>query len=254
MAKALAWIAISFLLFPAGSRAQQAAAPSTDTREAQFLTLQMGLFDKQTLAALPDTAGEIARILEDIRTQFPAFNSLRIPLQLTGRTSIIVSLAPALRIKLDSRCGGWSGYAQARIPKLEIPEVDAITEKFDGLYEVTCQGRGMALGAYAVVNFPRQLHIPSLIELYRAAPGITSAATNRALPSVMPVSLKREDGQWHVTLGLGSGDCPAGCIYREYHHFLVAADSTIQYLGPEQQGQINTPTPQESGDEETLPE
>jgi hypothetical protein len=178
---------------------------------------------------------------------------------MTARTSVIVGLQPAFRQKVDSRCVGWSGYAQARSATIEIPEIDAVTKKFGGAYEITCQSRGISLGAYVVVNFPRLLHVPSVARLYRAAAGVASAENNHVvLGGVMPVSVKQEDGQWRVTFGLGAGDCPAGCTYREYHHFLVASDSTIQYLGPEQQGQLPAPVPQEdpeeASEEEALPE
>jgi len=250
LARTLSWIAFSLLLFPAESLAQQTAAQTPETREAQYVALQEDLFDEQTLTALPDSASRIARILQEIRTQFPSFDNLRVPTQLTARTSVILGLQPAFRQKLDGRCTGWSGYSQARSAKIEIPEVDAITQKFGGAYEVTCQGRGTALGSYVVVNFSRPLHIPSLARQYRAAAGVASAENNHVVPGVMPVSVKQEGGQWRVTLGLGAGDCPAGCTYREFHHFLVAPDSSIQYLGPERQGELPALVPQEAPEEE----
>jgi hypothetical protein len=251
MAKALGWIAFCFLLFPAESPAQHTSAETPEAREAQFVALQADLFDEQSLTALPDPVSRIARMLQEIRTQFPSFANLRIPAQLAARTSVIVGLQPAFRQKLDSRCVGWSGYSQARSATLEIPQIDAITQRFGGAYEITCQNRGVSLGSYAVVNFSRPLHVPSLVRLYRAAAGVVSAENNRVIPGgVMPVSVKQEEGQWRVTLGLGAGDCPAGCTYREYHHFLVAPDSTVQYLGPEQQGELPASVPQEAPEEE----
>jgi len=251
MAKALAWIAFFLLLFPAESTAQQTPARTPETREAQFVALQADLFDEQSLTALPDSVSRIARMLQEIRTQFPTVEHLRVPSSLTSRTSLIIGLQPALRQKVDSRCGGWSGYSQARSAKIEIPEIDAVTQKFGGAYEITCRSRGVSLGSYVVVNFSRLLHLPTLARLYRAAAGVISAENNHVVPGgVMPVSVKQEDGQWRVTLGLGAGDCPAGCTYREYHHFLVAPDSTIQYLGPEKQGELPAPVPQEAPEEE----
>ena len=252
MTRALGWIAFSLLLFPARSPSQGSPAPTPETREAQYVALQADLFDAQTLAALPDPVSRIARMLREIRSQFPAVANLRIPAQMTARTSVIIGLQPALRQQLDSRCVGWSGYAQARSATLEIPEMDAVTQKFGGAYEITCRSRGISLGSYVVVNFPRLLHVPSLVRLYRAAAGVTSAENNHVvLGGVMPVSAKQQDGQWRVTFGLGAGDCPAGCTYREYHHFLVAPDSTIQYLGPERQGQLPSVVPQDAPEEES---
>ena len=251
MANALGWIALALLFFQAESPAQQTPALTPETREAQYVALQADLFDEPSLAALPDPVTLIARMLQEIRSQFPTVANLRIPTALTARTSVILGLQPAFRQKLDSRCVGWSGYAQARSATIEIPEIDAITQRFGGAYEITCQSRGVSLGAYVVVNFSRLLHIPTLAQLYRAAAGVTSAENNHVvLGGVMPVSVKQEDGQWRVTFGLGAGDCPAGCTYREYHHFLVAPDSTIQYLGPEHQGELPAPVPQEAPEEE----
>lgn len=259
MAKTLVWIAVTLLLFAPASPAQQAPAQPPETREAQYVALQADLFDEQTLTALPDPVSQIARILREIRSQFPSFGNLRVPTQLAARTSLILGLQPAFRQKADSRCIGWSGYSQARSATIEIPEIDAITQRFGGAYEITCQSRGVSLGSYVVVNFPRLLHLPSLTRLYRTAAGVTSAENNHVIPGgVMPVSVKQEVGQWRVTFGLGAGDCPAGCTYREYHHFLVASDSTIQYLGPEQQGELPAPVPQEApeegSEEQALPE
>ena len=242
MLKAPAGIAFWLLLFSVELPAQQVADQTPEIREAQYVALQAGLFDEQTLAALPGTATRIARMLRDIRSRFPAVESLRVPTQMTMNTSVIVGLGPLFRLKLNSLCTGWSGYSQARQATMDIPELDAITERFSGSYEVTCQGPGASLGAYVVVNFPRPLHVPSLTRMYSAAAGVTSAQHNQVLVGgVMPVAVKEEDGQWRFTFGLGAGDCPAGCTYREYHHFLVAADSTIQYLGKEQEGQLLVP-------------
>jgi hypothetical protein len=251
MGKTLVLIVLLFLVSPTPLPAQQAAAPSSEAREAQYVALQAGLFDEQSLAALASPVDRIARMLQEIRSQFPAVAEIRIPTQSTRRTSIILGLEPIFRQKLDSRCTGWSGYAQARSPKIDIPQVDAVTEKFGGSYEITCRGPGTALGSYVVVNFPSLLHIPSLARQYRTVAGVASAENNHVVPGgVMPVSVRQEDGQWRVTLGLGAGDCPAGCTYREYHHFLVAPDSTIQYLGPEQQGELPGPVPQDAPEEE----
>lgn len=258
MGNTMVSIAVFLLLFAAKSPAQQAAAPTPETREAQYVALQADLFDEQTLTALPDPVTRIARMLHDIRSQYPAFADLRIPRQLTARTSVILGLEPAFRQKLNSRCTGWSGYAQARSATLGIPEIDAVTKRFGGAYEITCQSRGASLGSYVVVNFSRLLYVPSLVQLYRTVAGVASAGNNQVVPGgVTPVTVKQEDGQWRVTLGLGTGDCPAGCTYREYHHFLVSADSTIQYLGPEQQGQFPAPVVPEDSEEspaEALPQ
>ena len=232
---------------------------TSETREAQYVVLQADLFDEQNLTAPPDPVSQIARMLQEIRSQFPAVENLRVPTQLTTRTSVIIGMQPAFRQKVDSRCVGWSGYSQARSATIEIPEIDAITERFGGAYEITCRSRGVSLGSDVVVNFSRLLHLPTLARLYRAAAGVTSAGNNHVVPGgVMPVSVKQEDGQWRVTFGLGAGDCPAGCTYRQYHHFLVAPGSTVQYLGPEHQGALPAPVPQEAPEEgleeDALPE
>ncbi len=258
MLKAPVGIAFWFLLFSVELLAQQVADLTPEIREAQYVALQAGLFDEQTLTALPGPAIRIARMLREIRSQFPAVESLRVPTQMTTSTSVIVGLGPVFRPKLNSFCTGWSGYSQARQAAMDIPEIDAITERFSGSYEVTCQGRGVSLGTYVVVNFPRPLHVPSLTRMYSAAAGVTSAQDNKVLVGgVMPVAVQEEDGRWRLTFGLGAGDCPAGCTYREYHHFLVAADSTIQYLGKEQEGQLLAPVlqrdPESALPEEALP-
>ena len=61
MAKVLGWIALSLLFLPAGSSAQQTAAQTPEIREAQYVALQAGLFDDQTLTARPDSVSQIAR-------------------------------------------------------------------------------------------------------------------------------------------------------------------------------------------------
>ena len=259
MTKALGWIVVSLLVFSTESLAQQPAAQTPETAEAQYVALQAGLFDEQTLTASPEPVARIARMLREIRSQFPAVESLRVPVQMTANTSVIIGLQPVFRPKLNSLCTGWSGYSQARKPAIDIPEIDAVTGRFSGSYEVTCQGSGAALGSYVVVNFPRPLHVPSLSRLYGAAAGVTSAQNNKVVVGgVMPVSVKQEDGQWRVTFGMGAGDCPAGCTYREYHNFLVASDSTIQYLGHEQEGQMLTPVlqrdPETTSPDQALPQ
>jgi hypothetical protein len=245
MGKTLSLIVLSALLFPAGSPAQGTAAQNQETGEAQYVALQADLFDEQQLTAQPQAVSDIARMLREIRSQFPAVANLRIPTSWTANTSLIVGFQRAFQAQVDRLCVGWSGYARIRSEALGVPAMDAITQRFGGGYELTCQNRGASLGPYVVVSFPRLLHVPSLARLYRAATGVTSAEDNRViLGGVMPVGVKKEGAQWRVTLGRGSGDCPAGCIVREYHHFLVAPDFTIQSLGTEQQGETPAPEPE----------
>jgi hypothetical protein len=256
-------LALLLLLLPPSSQAQANASQTQqipDDREAQYVALQADLFDKQSLAALPDAAGQIARMLGDIRTRFPTVADMRIPSQIASRTSLIISLEPRFRQNVDRLCDAWEGYARARSSAVGIPEVDVLTRKFGGAYEVTCRSRGSSIGPYVVVNFPRLLHAPSLAKLYRQAAGVTSAENDRViLGGVTPVSVRKEYGDWSVTFGQGAGDCPAGCTYREYHHFLVASDGTIQYLGPEQQGELPVPAieviiEEDTPEEEALPQ
>jgi hypothetical protein len=149
----------------------------------------------------------------------------------------------------------WEGYARAHAATVGIPAMDALTRQFGGAYEITCQNRGASLGPYVVVSFSRLLHVPSLARRYRAAMGVTSAENNHlVLGGVMPVAVKKEGAQWRVTFGRGLGDCAAGCIFREYHHFLVAPDFTIQSLGTEQQGEAPIPEPTEDPPEEVIPQ
>ena len=255
MGKTLGLIALSVFLFPAEAPAQGTAAQNQETSEAQFVALQADLFDEQRLMAFPQAVSDIARMLRDIRSQFPVAANMRIPVQWTANTSLIVGFQRTFQPQVDRLCVGWSGYARIRSETIGIPAMDAITRQFGGEYEITCQNRGASLGPYVVASFPRLLHVPSLARRYRAAMGVTSAENNHlVLGGVTPVAVKKEGAQWRVTLGRGSGDCPAGCIFREYHHFLVASDFTIQSLGTEQQGEAPIPEPPEDPPEEVIPQ
>jgi len=256
MEKKLGLLVCSALLFPAWLPAQSTAAQSPETREAQYVALQAGLFDEQGLTALPDAVDKIERMLREIRSRVPAVAELRIPSQMLVRTSVIVLLEPSLRRNVDRMCDAWEGYARARSNAIGVAEIDAITQKFGGAYEVTCRSRGTALGSHVVVNFPRMLHVDSLAGLYAKARGVTSAENDRViLGGVMPVAVEKLDDQWRVTFGRGAGDCPAGCTYREYYRFLVAADGTIEYLGSEQQGELPaTVIEEDPPEEEAVPQ
>ncbi len=112
MAKTPVLLAFSLLLFPASSPSQGTAPPTPEAREAQYVALQAGLYDEQRLTALPDSVNDIAQMLREIRSQFPLVAELRIPTQLTARTSIIVGLQPYHRSQVDSLCAAWEGYAR----------------------------------------------------------------------------------------------------------------------------------------------
>ncbi len=255
MGKTPSLLAFALLLLPTLALAQGTTPQTPESREAQYVALQADLYDTQSLAALPEPVSDIERMLREIRSQFPLVAELRVPAQLTAGTSLIVGLQPAFRPQVDRLCASWSGYARARSATIEIAALDALTRQFGGGYEITCQSRGLSFGSYVVVNFSRLLHVPSLARLFRAVAGVTSADSNRvALGGVMPVAVKRDGAQWRVTFGHGAGDCPAGCTYREYHRFLVAADFTIQFLGTEQQGELPSAVPQEEPEEEPLPQ
>jgi hypothetical protein len=238
MGRTFALLVVSVLLLPASSLAQGTASLTPETREAQSVALQADWFDEQNLTPLPDAFNDIARMLREIRSQFPLVAELRVPASLTRRTSLIVGLQSYHRPQVDRLCDAWESYARARSETLEIPPLDELTRRFAGSYEVTCRGRGVSLGSYVVVNFPGLLHVPSLTRIYSAAAGVTSANDNHVnTGGVTPVAVAQEGDSWRVTFGRGEGDCPAGCTYREYHRFLVGSGFTIQFLGTEQQGE-----------------
>ena len=162
MGKTLGLTVLAVLLFPAESPAQGTAAQNQETSEAQYVALQADLFDEQSLTALPQAGNDIARMLREIRNQFPMVANMRIPVAWTTNTSLIVGFQRTFQPQVDRLCVSWSGYARIRSETLGIPAMDAITRQFGGAYEITCQNRGASLGPYVVVNFPRLLHVPSL--------------------------------------------------------------------------------------------
>ena len=67
---------------------------------------------------------------------------------------------------------------------------------------------------------------------YEGLPGIVSATFNsyaHAMPGICLIAF--DEDFWHLVGWTGSGDCEAGCIYREYWYFTTTAAGDVELVG-----------------------
>lgn len=85
-----------------------------------------------------------------------------------------------------------------------------------------------------IARFKRRYFISTLIDQYEEAalPGILSISSNSFYGASGDVCKEnRADSKRIYIFYKGSGDCPAGCMYKSYSGYQVNQDDTIQHLG-----------------------
>ena len=155
----------------------QNAAPN-GRAEAEYVALHADFVDSDTLQAKADSVNTIARMLRDIREQFPQVRTLGIPQPWLEQTSLIIGLQPSVQPNLDLLCAAVEDYQSVHSDNLRLAEVDRLARQFGGSYKVTCRSQRSSLGPYAVLNFPRLLHVPLLIQRFQAVASVRSAENN----------------------------------------------------------------------------
>lgn len=220
----LARVALAVVVLTLVFGLRQSAGAETARVEAEYLALQAGFFDRQTLRPTEEAVRSIDAVLQKIRAQYPAVGAIRA--FFSPRTMLMVRVPESV---FRPFCPARPGPIQARPAPaaLSLPDVDQLTQRFGGTYRIQC---GLAVSV-VLVDFPDLLHVPSLLALYRGTRPVIAADENELLGGSDEVEVRPAGRGWDVRLSHGWGDCLAGCIHREDFFFRVEPDGSVKKTG-----------------------
>ena len=219
----LARIAVGVGVLAFGLSSATLVTAGTARQEAEYLALEAGLFDRQTLRPTDDTVQAIQSVLQKIRDRYPAMSGIRAGF--SPQTMVMLRFQNSVT---DPFCPPRRAPGPARPAALSVPAVDGITSQFAGSYRVQCSSVGFTL---VLVDFPALLHVPSLLALYRRSGAVISADENMLLGGGDSVGVRKKGAAWEAVFVHGWGDCVAGCINREEFLFRVEPDGTVTKTG-----------------------
>jgi len=145
--------------------------------------------------------------------------------------ALIVGLEPSL---------SGVGYFAASDGKQLLLSADAQTlaEMQAGTYSAwNCLNQTYGLSStrfgatYVLLRLKGNYNLERLSSYYAALPGIKGAGPDSLIGGGSTICVVRESAAWHYVFDIASGDCPAGCINHELHHFTVTSSGTVAALG-----------------------
>jgi len=83
----------------------------------------------------------------------------------------------------------------------------------------------------ARLEFDGVYHIPLLVERYATLPSVESAGGESRIGDGSTICVTPGEQDWHYVVDQGSGDCPSGCIDRDYSYFVTTTDGTVTPSG-----------------------
>jgi hypothetical protein len=199
MTKSLCLFGLMCLVFIPAARGQRIDLWNDPRAEAEYLAVEI---TGELRPSVP-LADQIEADLAAIRTAHPDFTDIHArPDWLPGE--LLVGLTPTAysQFKTGSFDGFDSLYATLGIPETRTHDV----------------------GQWLHLQFGKVYHGVRLAELFEPVSGVRYAEANCVIGDGNDI-MARLDRTY--TLTRGSGDCPAGCIYRESWDFTVTEDGVF---------------------------
>jgi len=81
-----------------------------------------------------------------------------------------------------------------------------------------------------ILNFRHSMNIPNLAKIYAGSPNIVYAEPNYFAGDGDQIYAFSEFGSWDFVFSHGQGDCPAGCIWRNFFYVTVTASHTASLV------------------------
>lgn len=198
--------------------AEQASAPvSREELDASILsqgTSKDGFINQQVQA-------QMLAALKAIRAKFPetakihalpsfALDTLNVRLTQAGQMIIERKVKMTSDSRRDELITGQTG----------IRELDKLNAKY-GVKSVSA----FFFTDTLLLTFKNPMDIPALTKIYAAIPEVQAVAGDRTLGDGDEIQLKRDDQIWQFSFKHGWGDCPSGCINKQYFFFSYRPDT-----------------------------
>ena len=157
-------------------------------------------------------ADEIERALKRARALRPVFDSIR-----ASRDFVlnIVGAKPITSIGEKWKQG---------LIYVDDQYLDSLATTF-GLTDVTDQLYGLFY-----LRFKQSLNIPKLASLYKQSPSIIYAEPLGFTGDGDQIISFKKSNIWHFVFSQGWGDCPSGCIYRNFFYVIVPSSGTASIV------------------------
>jgi hypothetical protein len=211
-----------------GSLAAQACAPPADTLERQAASLMQGASTEPFFPPL--LLAQVVHDLARIRAEYPAVRSLG-PGDDRTRLSLLLTEAAGERLFRLARRAGWlaSDTADVVLPQTGLAQLDSLNRHFGAtcIEAINIEQTLMFL----TITFARPINVEIVAQSYRRIPGVEQAGQVSYVGDGDYVVLHRTPTAREYVFTHGGGDCPAGCIWRDYHAFRVGASGDVEPLG-----------------------
>ncbi len=105
---------------------------------------------------------------------------------------------------------------------------DKFLDSLAVLYHLTSVSNGGY--NFFVLNFQHSLNIPKLAQVFAQSSNIIYAEPNGFVGDGDRISALKKSGTWDFVFSHGEGDCPAGCIWRNFFYVTVSPSSIPTYI------------------------
>lgn len=172
--------------------------------EAEYLALNAGFFEPDTLRAKKEERDLMVKILENVYFRHPEVGVYLPKKDSLDETVVRIRLDPHLETKFCT--GAYHSYKEIVTGKeLSIPEIDTITKRFNGEYKGTCDLYKRIFLDTVTVHFSGLLHAPSLLKFYLDTKHVLGAEegdwkSNKPSPHSITAQ-KVNDKLWKLTFG-----------------------------------------------------
>lgn len=191
------------------------------SRDASALARRILQFEDSDLLAdglHPDRLErEIGDVLRLIRSRYPAMTEIttRPPV-----STILLSIEGSLR---DNIAEGWTESETGAAVQFGHAALDDLNARLGLETAEFWPATGTVILHFAELAKPR-----AAVEAYLAIAGVAHAELDELLGDGPDIALSTSDELWHVVMRNAWGDCPAGCIYDEWHFFTVTNGHVIR--------------------------
>ncbi len=166
---------------------------------------------------------EIEKVLLRIRNQYPAMADV-VMREIDRPNSMILELDRELFIRVSDIVDKAHDPVPLHTGHKAFDRLNAEL----GLRAVS----SLPLNGSVVFHYDRFLDIEEEVRNYEYLEGVISVEPNALLTDGSDIDMLKRDGVWYVVFLEASGDCPSGCLHREYH-FFIAGHSGVDSLDPE---------------------
>ena len=211
--RGVVWVAmLGMLLVAASVHAQQDSSSALDRVHLEARQLLQGIPSSRFLDSLD--IERLARALLDIRSAVPEVRGIS---NYGDDSRLVLHLSEVGQGKLDTLPTRRSPGENTRtFTRLGIASIDSLDQVFeaDSVEVVYLVGRAWEVRPYLA----RAPNVPILARAYDSLPEVDYAGPPIYVGDGDWVGHFRKKGLWYFVFSSGTGDCPSGCIVRDFYY------------------------------------